>query len=270
MKKFRFSVDDCIEFLRDLSCHGYKSIFDNEFLGFLRGVHEKTGAVFCLNLFYENCASTGFEPEKPKFCLKDMTDRYKGEFTANSDWLKLSFHSRAEFPAPPYKSSGYDEVYRDCKAVNAEIVRFAGENSLTDEITVHCGLTTLEGFKALTDCGYRVFYGYLKLNAEGNPSVAYYFDREFLIAHENDRSFYDRGYLFKKTDILLNAYCDEHEAVRDLKKLLDKREEFYELMFHEQYFYPDYVNYIPRYREIIESAAETMADAGYNGGYLTE
>lgn len=270
MKKFRISVDDCIEFLRDLNAREYKSVFDNEFLGFIKDVHDKTGAAFCLNLFYENYASRGFKPNKPAFCLKDMTDRYRAELERNADWLKFSFHSRAEFPAPPYFSSGYGEVYRDCKAVNDEIARFAGEKSLAKEITVHCGLTTEEGFKALTDLGYRVFYGYLKLDAEGKPSVSYYFDREFLKAHEADRSFTDKGFLFKKTDILLNSYRDERDSLSELNRLLEKNEDFYELMLHEQYFYPDYANFIPRYREIISSAADRMKRAGYTGGFLTD
>lgn len=270
MKKFRISVDDCIEFLRDLNAHDYKSVFNNEFLRFIKDVHDKTGAAFCLNLFYENYASRGFKPNKPAFCLKDMTDRYRAELERNADWLKFSFHSRAEFPAPPYVNSGYDEISRDCKAVNDEIVRFAGEKSLSKEITVHCGLTTEEGFKALTDLGYRVFYGYLKLDNEGKPSVSYYFDREFLKAHEADRSFTDEGFLFKKTDILLNAYLDELDSLSELDRLLDRGEDFYELMLHEQYFYPGYVNYIPHYREIISSAADRMKRAGYTGGFLTD
>lgn len=268
MKKFRFSVDDCIEFLRDLTEKNYNSAFDNEFLGFLQSVHKRYGAVFCLNLFYENNESRGFEPKKPLFCLADMTAKYKREFEENGDWLKFSFHAKAEFPAPPYQASGYDEVFRDAQTVNAEIVRFAGKPSLSEEMTVHCGLCTRDGFKGFTDCGYRIFYGFLCLNRNGDPSGSYYFDRAFL-RKNTLRRFDDGGYTFRKTDMLLNAYTHEDDMARDLTALLEENLDFCELMFHEQYFYPDYIRYIERYRLIIERAAQMMTDAGYVGGFLT-
>ena len=268
MKNFRFSVDDCIEFLRDLSMNDYRSVFDNDFLGFLQSVHLKYDAVFCLNLFYENTTSAGFAHKKPPFCLSDMTGRYKREFEENSDWLKFSFHAKAEHPATPYRTSGYREVFRDAQAVNAEIARFAGRSSLSEEMTLHCGLCTCEGFKGLTDSGYRIFYGYLCLNHNGDPSGSYYFDRAFL-EQNTLRRFDDNGYTFRKTDLLLNAYKHEDDMARDLQPLIEENLDFCELMFHEQYFYPDYVRYIERYRRIIERAAQMMTSAGYNGGFLS-
>lgn len=268
MKKFRFSVDDCIEFLRDLTERNYRSAFDNAFLGFLKSMHEKYGAVFCLNLFYENNESKGFSTKKPAFCLADMTKKYKREFEENCDWLKFSFHAKAEFPETPYKSSGYAETFRDAQTVNAEIIRFAGKKSLAEDMTIHCGLCTREGFKGFTDCGYRKFYGYLCLNGDGNPRGSYYFDRAFLCKN-TARRFDDCGYTFRKTDILLNAYGHEDDTARDLYALLEENLDFCELMFHEQYFYPDYVRYIERYRLIIERAAQIMTSAGYVGGFLS-
>lgn len=266
MKKYRISIDDNIEFLRDLTVKPYKSAFDNEYLGFIRSVHERYGACFCLNLFYENYASTGFEPKKPAFCLADMTARYKADFERASDWLKFSFHSKAEYPAPPYENKSYDEVYSDGLRVNEQIKRFAGEKSLSDELTIHFGICTKDGFAALTDLGYKTFYGYLTVCDDGSLSGSYYFDRDFLQKHP-EQAFADNGSTFRKTDILLNAFGNEKDVVRELNRLLGKNCDFYELMIHEQYFYPEYCNHIARYREIVEAAAATMQSAGYKGGF---
>ena len=43
-----------------------------------------------------------------KFNLSQMTDAYKAEFEAASDWLKFAFHARQEFPDYPYINANYD------------------------------------------------------------------------------------------------------------------------------------------------------------------
>lgn len=269
MPRYRISIDDNIEFLRDLTAGDYARAFDNEYLGFIEYLHDRYGACFCINLFYDNYASRGFEPKNPDFCLDDMTDRYRADFAAASDWLKFSFHAKAEYPAPPYENSGYDEVYADGRAVHAAIERFAGKQSLTNEMTLHWGLCTQAGFKALTDLGYDTFYGYLTVDKNGMPSGSYALDCEFLQKHP-ERLFTVDGYTFRKTDILLNAYASEEAVERDVLSLLAEGNDFYELMFHEQYFYPTYHRYIARYRPIIERAAAVMYRAGYTGGFLKQ
>ncbi len=266
MKKYRISVDDCIVFLQDLNENNYKSIFENEFLSFIKKVHDQYQASFCLNLFYSNETSENFDLPFKFFSLKNMTDKYKKEFIANSDWLCLSFHSKKENPPYPYQTSDYNEVYMDAKKVNDEIIRFAGKESLSKEMTLHFGNCTKEGFKALKDIGYQVFYGYLSVN-ENQPFGAYYFDNDFLLSHQFPL-FKLEEIIFKKTDILLNAYHDIQRMEKDLNQLLKTNEDFYELMFHEQYFYSNYKYFIPNYRQIIERAAEIMKNFGYLGGFI--
>ena len=267
MKKYRISIDDNIEFLRDLTVNDYENAFDNPFLQFIKFLHNSYGAYFCLNLFYQNYDSKGFCPKKPDFCLADMTEKYKADFVKSSDWLKFSFHSKSENPPFPYKESLYDEVYRDGLAVNSQILRFAGESSLTDEITLHCGLCTKDGFRALSALGYKIFYGFFNVNESGQPRGSYYFDVEFLKKHP-DRIFTQGNYIFKKTDMLLNAYKSVFAVEKDMQKLLEDESDFYEIMFHEQYFYSNYNNYIRDYRNIIEAAVRVIYKRGYSGGYL--
>ena len=42
-----------------------------------------------------------------------MTDRFKEEFKANSDWLKLAFHANSELPDKPFILNVYRCVHRE-------------------------------------------------------------------------------------------------------------------------------------------------------------
>ena len=107
MKKFCFTVDDNIRFLKELSSGEYSSMFDHPYLALYKKLHEKYALCIQLNLFYE---CDGFD-------LSLMSERYRAEWEKNADWLKLSFHSRLG-NVRPYENSDYDEVFADCSAVN--------------------------------------------------------------------------------------------------------------------------------------------------------
>ena len=141
-KRFCFTVDDNIRVFKELTEVGGASVFDHPYLAAYRRLHEKHGLCVQLNLFYE-CKG---------FTLASMTDRYRDEFEKNADWLKMSFHSRLE-NVRPYEHSGYEEVYADCKAVEDEILRFAGEKTLAKTTTVHYCLLTEGGY--MTEGGVR-------------------------------------------------------------------------------------------------------------------
>lgn len=126
MKSYCFTVDDNIRFLKELTQDVYSSIFDHPYLAMYRRLHEKFGLKVQLNLFYE----------MPGFDLSQVTDRYKDEFARNANWLKMSFHSKWENERP-YECSAYEEVFRDGKAVNDQIVRFASPEALGKTTITH-------------------------------------------------------------------------------------------------------------------------------------
>lgn len=148
MKQYCFTVDDNLRCLQELSQGDYSSIFEYPYFAMYKRLHERFDLKVQLNLFYEN----------PKFNLSEMSDRFKDEWKSNSDWLKMSFHSRLE-NFQPYIESGYDEVYEDCRAVNSEIVRFAGEEALAKTTTIHYCYATQEGLNALKDNGVKGLLG---------------------------------------------------------------------------------------------------------------
>ena len=121
MGKFRISSDDNILFLANITAHKdeYTSIFDDPYLAVYKKAHDLYGAKVHLNLFYafDREAAAYFSAERPDFDLSMVTDKFKDEWRANADWLKLAFHSRAEWPAAPYKQADAATVTADYEAV---------------------------------------------------------------------------------------------------------------------------------------------------------
>ena len=101
-----FYIDDVIWTLQDLTRQRPASIFDQHLLKGLKTAHDLYGTKFQMNLFYR----TDFYYGNDEFTLADMTDAYKEEFTAASDWLKLGFHAKQEFPDYPYINADYEDV----------------------------------------------------------------------------------------------------------------------------------------------------------------
>ena len=252
MKKFIFTVDDNIRFLKEICEGGYESIFEHPYLAMHKRFHEKFGLRVQLNLFFE-CDG---------FCLRDMTYKYKNEWESCSDWLKLSFHSRLE-NVKPYENSGYGEVFDDCSRVNLEILRFAGENSLAKTTTVHYCALTDDGTQAIKECGYTGLLGLYGTREE--PTVSYqstYSECERLILGE----FVTRdGVTYGAIDIVLNLFKKE-KILEKLSALLDRK--VIKVMIHEQYFYEDYERYIPDFEEILDSSFDFLTKNGYNSDFF--
>ena len=254
MRSFSFTVDDNIIFLKDITEMGCKSIFDHPYLAMYKRLHEKYDLKIQLNLFYE-CEG---------FNLTYFSDRYKDEWKACSDWLKLSFHSRFE-NVNPYEFSGYDEVYGDCARVQTEILRFAGESSLAKTTTIHYCLATLDGLRALYDNGVRGLLGlYGKTQ---NPSVSYSRSESEAEIILTGKTIEADGIAHAALDIVLNCF--------DKKTILEKLERLYgrkliKVMIHEQYFYSYYKSYQKDFEEKISAAFEAMIENGYKSVFFEE
>ncbi len=252
MKNFIFTVDDNIRFFKEICDFDYKSIFDHPYLNMYKRLHEKFDVKVQLNLFYE-CEG---------FCLADMTDKYKNEWKSNSDWLKMSFHSRLE-NVRPYVASGYDEVFFDCANVNKEILRFAEIDSLATTTTVHYCALTNEGIDAMKCNGYKGLLGLY--GSKDEPRISYQNTKEEakrLIAGELVTS---DGVSYGAIDIVLNLFKKE-EISKMLSALSDR--EIIKIMIHEQYFYPDYKRYIPEFEEILSSSFEILTEGGYESDFF--
>lgn len=266
--KYRLSVDDNIWFLQDIAKNAgtYKSIFDNPYLSVYKSVHDKYGTKVHLNIYYE-C------PEFGGFNLTQMPDKFKSEWQENSNWLHLSFHARSNLPDKPYIATDYATIKRDYDAVIAEIKRFAGEEVLSSETTVHWGECTVEGVRAIRASGIKALAGYLTFTKDGNRLVSYYLSDEQII-NANYYGFWkdhSEDIIFSKIDTVLNLHTPE-EIVKILDEAKSKYSEkgFIEFMIHEEYFYPHYHAYMPNFKERILAGVEWAARNGYEPAFLSE
>ena len=274
--KFRLSSDDNILFLQDITKNQdkYTSIFDNPYLAMYKKAHDLYGACVHLNLFYEYIPDEKYFAAHPDyFNLSMMTDKFKSEFEANSDWLKLAFHSNAEFPDKPYKFATAEQITEDFLKIRREIVRFAGESSTTNSTTVHFGAANREVVRALHALGLRSLTGYFRRNAKGEPSVSYYFEDERL-EHIGSRDFwYDESedMIFAQIDLVLNERRYE-DVMESLPKIADDphRGGFISLMIHEQYFHSDYRRHLTDFEARVLDACKYLADRGYVGIHISK
>jgi len=277
MGKYRLSSDDNIIFLADINEHKdvYKSVFENPYLAMYKKAHDLYGAKVHLNLFYEfnDESASHFTGKREYFDLSMMTDKFKDEFIANSDWLKFSFHAKANDPDMPYKNTTYEELSRDIERSHKEIIRFAGKETLSNVLTLHWGESNIAGVRALRHAGYEGITGYFEVKPNGDPLVAYYYPADF-VKHVGARDFWkdtDEDIMYGRIDNVLNTIKLE-QVVPTLEGIYaePKRAGFISIMIHEQYFHSDYKAYIPEFEDIVLTACKWLYEHDYKGAFMSE
>ena len=232
-----------------------------------------------------------------------MPDCYKAEWEANADWLRFAFHAKQEFPDYPYINARYEDIYQDYTAIHNEVARFAGEACWSASFVMHWGAISKAGCKALKACGVKFISPHVgeKRPYTGDPSVLPYghaarllqnrqpeaglFTRNtqnkaitssitsynFVSQHVFDEQLKGRNasILDEETGLrfrtfgggpCLNLY--DQDGIREKLAVLNGQE-FIGVAVHEQYFYPDYYNYIPDYAERVHLMAQLLHDYGY-------
>ena len=277
--KYRLSLDDNILCFADLTKNKdvYTSLFDSPYMNVLKKAHELYGTKVHMNVFYEYKNDEedrhSFSGERDYFNLSMMTDKYKDEWKANSDWLKLSFHSRAENPDNPYLNVTAEYIKEDIRLVHREILRFAGAESLAEVTTLHWGACNEDGVHALRSAGYRALVGYFSATESGETIVAYCYPYD-LVKHINGRDFWvdnKANIVYCKVDMVLNKY-QLNEIVPNLEKICRRKQEagFIELLMHGQYFYSDYRFFSEDFENIILSASRWLTEHGYKSALISE
>ncbi len=275
---YRLSSDDNILFLQDINKNKdtYTSIFDNPYLAMYKEAHDKYGATIQLNIHWEFKPTTEFFSDESReyFNLSMMTDKFKDEFIANSDWLRLSFHAKEPQDFMPYVNTDMKTISQDAEEIYREVIRFAGKETLcTHNTTIHWGECTLDGMRAMSNLGLRGAYGYFDIRDDGNTLVSYFYPKDF-VEYLHNRDFWmdtEEDILYGKIDLVLNSYPLE-EIVPLLEKVKENPHNFgcVEIMIHEQYFHEDYMSYIPEFKEIVLTACKWCADNGHKGYFLQD
>ena len=254
MKAFCFTVDDNIRFLRELTLRPELGLFDHPYPAMYRRLHERYGLKVQLNLFYE----------MPGFDLSMVTDRCRGEFEDNADWLKLSFHSRLE-NVRPYESSAYEEVFADCTAVHRQILRFAGPASLAETTTVHYCRTTPDGLRAMKDCGMKGLLGLFGTPQE--PRTSYSAPPAQAEQARRGEVTEFGGVKLAGIDLVINIA--PHDALEPALAALVHRDQI-RVMIHEQYFYPDYADYQENFEQKLDTCFRFLTEHGYGSRFFQQ
>lgn len=254
MKTFCFTVDDNIRFFKEITENNYCSIFEHPYLGMYKRLHEEFGLKVQLNLFYRMNA----------FDLSQMSSVYLSEWTENSDWLKLSFHSDHE-NVKPYESSEYDEVFQDCKNVNDQIVRFASQTALAKTTTIHYCLATADGLRALYDNNVLGLLGLF--GNDQRPRTSYGIELGKAYEIRNGKIMKCGQISFASIDIVLNCFSKE-EILHQLEGL--KNRSGIRVMIHEQYFYADYKAYQPDFEQKLRTTFSFLIDNGYKSSFYED
>lgn len=297
MKKAYFFIDDTIWVLRDITRERPASLFDNPFLKMLKSNHDKYGMKVQLNIFYRTDIYYGYD----EFTLADVTDAYKTEWEANSDWLKLAFHSLQEFPDYPHLNATYDDTIKIFNSIRNEVFRFAGEKSFAYEICAHWAPVSLAACRALHDSGVKLLHATQGKSAPYNedPSSLPYGHAARLIRNRqpeartyrstdrkedissaicaqnhlepeqaekilcNSKAFYDEA-----TGLFFKTFGDITLNIFDYDKLDEVfatrlGREFIGICIHEQYFYPEYFAYQPDYADKVEKMCRILTENDY-------
>jgi hypothetical protein len=262
--RYRFSIDDNSFFLRDLVQRGARSLFDSFYLCILRDLHRKYGAKFVLNLFYST-------PEDD-FHLAEFPDRYRGEWRDNSDWLKLAWHARAEFPNRIYQYAHPATVAHDFDQVATEILRFGGEEVYSPPTVIHWAMCGADALPVLRERGVRVLSGFFRWE-QGQPQVNYHLDprRCERVRTWDTLMDFDSGIAFSNVDVICNSTPLEH-IVPALAPLCEnpRRAEIMDLFTHEQYFWPFYQNHVPDHADRLDAAIRFVTEKGYEPVFFHE
>lgn len=251
---FIFTVDDNIRFLNDLTKVEFKSIFEHPYLGMYKRLHEKYGLKVQLNLFFEY----------PCFNLTQMTDRYRNEWIENSNWLKLSFHSKREIPNP-YIESEYHEVFEDCKKVHQEIIRFASADALAKTTTIHYCKLTDGGIRALWDNGVQGLLGLY--GDDEHPHTSYQNTLDECVALRDGKIVLQDGITYGGIDIVLNRFSKD-KIEEQLNKLFHRN--LIKVMIHEQYFYKDYRLYQANFEEKLDHTFNHLIQNGFRSIFFED
>ena len=258
-KRYRFSVDDNILFLKDLGTNpaAYRSLFDHWYLGFWQSMHMKYGTKIHINVYYQ---TDGFD-------LTQMPDQWRDEWRANADWLHLSFHALQDKPDRPYRNARYAQMAHDHDLVCGHIRRFAGNETVSRTTTVHWAECPKEAALALRDRGIDQLIGLFEVQGyEGPCTTGYYLSREQCAHCDSRGAWFDRetGLTFIRCTSVVNALeVEAIESYLNQRTATPQTAEMVELLIHEQYFRKELTLYQPTVLEKVETALRWVAQRGY-------
>ncbi len=261
--RYRVALDDNSFCFKDVAANQYASLFDNFYFRMLRDLHQRFGSKFVLNTYY-------YGPDG--FDLTQFPDRYRGEWQDNAGWLKLAFHALADKPPRPYENATPEKLAADIDLVHHEILRFAGEPSLSPPTVIHWCMLPAASLPVLNARGTKVLSG-LFLRKDDRFDINYSLDNERSAYLLRNKALMDHasGIIFSKVDMVVNN-TPLARIVPELAGVAadPARAEIIDLLTHEQYFWPSYGGYLPDHPERLAAALQFCTESGYEPVFFHE
>ncbi|MDO5580443.1 MAG: hypothetical protein Q4G69_04870 [Planctomycetia bacterium] len=263
-RRFRFFIDDNIYCIRDIQTKKYKSLFDSVYMNNLRNFHRKYGIKVMLNMFYTT-------PDKD-FTLSDFSDRYKSEWKENADWLRLAYHSRAEFPDRSLLTATRQGLNEEIELIEGEILRFAGKDSLAPPTCLHWGTIDRKLLSLFVQKGTKVFCNGVWPLSKPEFLDKYQVPRAASYYLSKNDAWYDfeTGLLFASGEVCCNILENTPEKLVSLLKKASGEKNVAELlsiMTHEPYFWPFHKDYIPDHWDRLDACFRFVVENGYQPAF---
>jgi hypothetical protein len=255
--RYRFSVDDNIEFLKDLGTEPdrYRSLFDHWYLAFWRELHETYGTKTHLNIYYQ---TDGFD-------LTQMPEKWKEEWQDNAHWLHLSFHALQDKPDRPYRHAKYAQIAHDYDLVCGHIRRFAGNEVLSATTTTHWAECPKDAIVAVRDRGIEQLVGLFEI-VNSECTTGYYHDLAQCAYCDSRGAWYDRDtelFFIRCTSVVNLLEVEEVVPFLNARTSTPHTSGMVELIIHEQYFRKELSYYQPTVLDKVRTAVQWVHERGY-------
>lgn len=255
-----FTLDDNIRFLEEATTKGLGSVFEHPYLDFLGQMHQKYGTKFQMNMYYS------YEPGG--FSLADVPGCWRKELEGERDWLRFSFHALHNDPAFPYEFAGPEKLLDDYRKVMEQMHRIAGDAATDVTTTLHYVCAPKDTCAALRSVGIKGLIGMFR-PIDNHRSLRYYLTLEQAAVLQKEALWYDAetNLYFACNDMVLNAV-----ERKDIVPLLKQRpaQDFFHVMIHEQYFYPDSERYQPDFKQKVEEPLGLFRNMGLKSCFFEE
>ncbi len=181
---FSLSFDDTILIFEDINENKYESVFENSTLNWYKELHDKYGVVISCYVYYED----------NDFNLTQISDKYKSEFIANSDWLRFGFHTLNS--NTNYKDG---EIINDYTKTVKELERIVGGQTIDNVIRLQMFQGSYEEIKKLSQLNEQPVKG---LYTADDNRQSYYlsYDNNYYIYNHDELYDNETNLYFFSTD----------------------------------------------------------------------
>lgn len=200
MEYMHISFDDTYKCFRNLQEKNYTSIFQEKFLGWMKSMHDRWGAVFSIYVFNE---------EFTAYADSAKAAQYASEFYAAKDWLKIGLHSPANNQNLNFGTdkgteySTYEAGQLQWNTFVGNVLKVTGSYLSIDRMPrLHNCAGTEEALQGMRDASYGAL-GFLAVDDTRN---VYYLEdygagnSQWLFTHDHLTD-YKNGLTFIATDI---------------------------------------------------------------------